>query len=60
MRYLMDVVYNLYIQVKMWWDIVDKLLHTSDKLFFVYLYVFLELSLYSKAVFYILLDWVAF
>ena len=56
----MDVVYNLYIQVKMWWDIVDKLLHTSDKLFFVYLYVFLELSLYSKAVFYILLDWVAF
>ena len=50
----MNVVYNLYIQAKMWWDMVDKLLQTSDKLFFAYLYIFLELSLCSKAVFYIL------
>ena len=33
------MLFIIYIQVNMWWDIVDKLLHTSDTLFFVYLYI---------------------
>ena len=33
------MLFIIYIQVNMWWDIVGKLLHTSDALFFVYLYI---------------------